>query len=196
MGRVEDQSIDRRRSGHGPVHARRLFTYTPKFKLVVIGNHQPALDNPDDATKRRFNIVPFVHKPETPDRQLETKLRTEWPGILRWLIDGCLSWQCGGMVRPQVVTDATAKYFSEQDRVAQWIEEFCELGGRAFNAPSSQIFSSWSCYAHSVGEKPNTSKWLTDALRRHRCEVGKVKGVRSIEGIRFKPGQAAGGSGQ
>ena len=184
-------------TGGDPITARFMrqdfFTFKPRFKLIVIGNHQPALDNPDAASKRRFNIVPFVHKPDTPDKQLEDRLRREWPGILRWLITGCLAWQQDGLRPPQVVTDATAKYFTEQDRVGQWIDQFCDLGGRGLNAPSSELFSSWSFYAHSVGEKPNTSKWLVDALRRHGCEIGKIKGVRSVEGIRLRPVNSTGG---
>ena len=80
-----------------------FFEYLPQFKLLLIGNHQPNLRNIDDAAKRRFNIVPFTHKPPTPDPDLMTKLHAEWPGILRWLIDGCLAWQRVGLVRPPVV---------------------------------------------------------------------------------------------
>ena len=28
------------------------------------------------------------------------KLKAEWPGILRWMIEGCLDWQANGLVRP------------------------------------------------------------------------------------------------
>src|SRR6516165_5444284 len=84
-----------------------FFEYLPQFKLLLIGNHQPNLRNIDDAAKRRFNIVPFTHKPATPDPDLMTKLHAEWPGILRWLIDGCLAWQRVGLVRPPVVIGAT-----------------------------------------------------------------------------------------
>jgi putative DNA primase/helicase len=96
-----------------------FFEYRPQFKLVVIGNHKPTLRNVDDAARRRFNVVPFEHRPAHPDRELEQKLRAEWPGILRWMIDGCLDWQTRALVRPQVVMDATAEYFSEQDSVQQ-----------------------------------------------------------------------------
>jgi putative DNA primase/helicase len=54
----------------------------------VIGNHKPVLRNVDEAARRRFNVVPFVHKPAKPDPDLEAKLKAEWPGILRWAIDG------------------------------------------------------------------------------------------------------------
>jgi putative DNA primase/helicase len=70
---------------------QNYFEYRPQFKLVFIGSHQPVLRSVDEAARRRFIIVPFVHTPETPDRQLESKLRTEWPGILRWMINPTVS---------------------------------------------------------------------------------------------------------
>jgi len=100
-----------------------FFEYVPHFKLTIIGNHKPVLKNVDDAAKRRFNVVPFVHKPAKPDLQLEHKLKAEWPAILRWMIKGCLDWQLHGLVRPDVVKNSTAEYFSEQDTVSQWVSD-------------------------------------------------------------------------
>ena len=91
------------------------FTFKPMFKLLIIGNNMPRLRNVDDAMRRRFNIAPFVHKPEQPDKRLEEKLKGEWPGILRWAINGCLDWQKNGLMRPASVTAATGKYFADQD---------------------------------------------------------------------------------
>ena len=62
-------------------------------------------------------------KPDAPDLQLEEKLQAEWPGILRWAIDGCLDWQRNGLVRPESVVAATDDYFSDQDLFGQWLEE-------------------------------------------------------------------------
>ena len=79
-----------------------FFTYTPIFKLLIVGNHRPVLRNVDDAARRRFNIIPFTHKPAEPDLSLPEKLKAEWPAILRWAIDGCLDWQGNGLVRPAI----------------------------------------------------------------------------------------------
>jgi putative DNA primase/helicase len=103
-----------------------FFEFQPQFKLVVIGNHKPVLHNVDDAARRRFNIVPFIRKPETPDRQLEQKLQGEWPAILRWMIEGCLDWQRNGLVRPASVKETTEAYFSDQDLLGQWQAEKCD----------------------------------------------------------------------
>ena len=70
-----------------------FFTFTPAFKLTISGNHKPTLSNVDDAARRRFNIAPFLNKPARPDSHLVETLKREWPGILRWMIEGCLAWQ-------------------------------------------------------------------------------------------------------
>jgi putative DNA primase/helicase len=73
------------------VSRQDFFEYTPQFKLMLIGNHLPSLRNVDDAARRRFNVVAFIDKPAIPDGDLEVKLRAEWPGTLRWMIEGCLT---------------------------------------------------------------------------------------------------------
>jgi len=142
------------------------FTYLPQFKLIVIGNHKPVLHKIDEAAKRRFNIVPFILKPAAPDRDLEAKLMQEAPGILQFMIDGCLDWQQHGLIRPSSVIDATAEYFSDQDCFQHWLQEecICEPGNMDRSEASSVLFKSWSNYAKAVGVKPGTTSTFRNNL--------------------------------
>ena len=72
-----------------------FFDFVPKFKLWIVGNHKPRLDNVVEAMRRRMLLVPFTVQipPEERDPNLPAKLKAEWPAILRWAIDGCLEWQ-------------------------------------------------------------------------------------------------------
>lgn len=164
-----------------------FFEFRPEFKLVVIGNHKPVLRNVDDAARRRFNVVPFIHAPPKPDRTLESRLQDEWPGILRWMIEGCIDWQRNGLVRPQVVLDATAEYFSEQDSIKQWVEDCCDTGGRNVWDTTANLFKSWTAYALSNGEKPGTAKWFGQNLIRQGFEPAKQSGKRGFQKIAVKP---------
>ncbi|MEL7445484.1 MAG: phage/plasmid primase, P4 family [Pseudomonadota bacterium] len=129
------------------------FDFCPQFKLTIVGNNQPSLSNVDTAFKRRFIILPFDHPPAKKDPELSTKLRDEFPGILSWMIRGCLDWSEGGLQIPEVSRRATEAYFSEQDVFAQWISERCELDG----ADSlSNLWGSWEDFARSHGEDPGT----------------------------------------
>ena len=101
-------------TGGDPIAARFMrqdfFEFEPQFKLFVVGNHRPSLRGIDEAMRRRLHLVPFtVTIPEGErDHDLPEKLRGEWPAILRWLIDGCLTWQKEGLKPPDIVRAATA----------------------------------------------------------------------------------------
>jgi putative DNA primase/helicase len=192
-GRAWAESRIKSLTGGDPITARFMrqdfFSFQPQFKLVVTGNHKPVLNNVDDAARRRFNIVPFVHKPVTPDRELERKLKEEYPAILRWAIEGCLDWQNSGLVRPASVVAETNAYFSDQDLFGQWIEDECDFEpGNNYKWESvSGLFSAWTNYATKAGEKPTSKKSFSENLiRRGLVSCRKDRGtVRAFEGVRL-----------
>lgn len=179
-------------TGGDPVTARFMrqdfFTFTPTFKLTIVGNHQPMLRNVDEAARRRFNIVPFVRKPDRPDRQLEEKLRAEWPAILRWMIEGGLDWQRSGLVRPASVVEATEAYFAEQDLMGQWIAEECDLrpGDTGAWERSADLFDSWSDFAKAAGDLPGSLKSFKPALVRRGVQPKRNSAHAGYLGIRLR----------
>lgn len=187
-GRAWAESRIKQMTGGDTIRARFMrqdfFEYRPQFKLVIVGNHKPMLRNVDDAARRRFNIIPFVHRPPTPDKLLEIKLKAEWPAILAWAIEGALDWQRNGLVRPVVVAEATNEYFTEQDSVRQWVAECCETGSRNLCDTTAALFASWSAHALANGERPGTTKWLSQILHRHGYEpVAETPGHRKKRGF-------------
>ena len=99
-GRAWAETRIKQATGGDPISARFMrqdfFTYKPAYQLFIIGNHKPKLRNITDAMRRRLAMVPFFDKPEKVDKKLEEKLQAEWPGILQWMIDGCLKWRAAG----------------------------------------------------------------------------------------------------
>jgi putative DNA primase/helicase len=181
-------------TGGDPITARFMrqdfFTFQPQFKLTIIGNHKPVLRNVDEASRRRINMAPFLYKPPAKDMELESKLLEEAPGILRWMIEGCLDWQKNGLTQPGVVVHATAEYFSEQDTVHQWVEDCCVIGATQ-SETLAVLFKNWSDYALANGEKPGTTKWFNQTLTRLGCEAVKNTpgnhGKRGFKGIGIRP---------
>lgn len=163
-GRAWAESRIKQMTGGDPITARFMrqdfFTFQPQFKLFIAANHQPALHSVDAATRRRFNIVPFVRKPASPDRELESKLRGEAPAILRWMIDGCLNWQRSGLQRPASILEATETYFAEQDVFGQWLKDACRIepDNRSLSDFIADLFKSWTEYAEASGERPGSQK--------------------------------------
>jgi putative DNA primase/helicase len=166
-----------------------FFEYKPQFKLVVVGNHMPDLHNVDAAAKRRFNIVPFIITPATPDRELEERLFREAGGILNWMIKGCLDWQANGLKRSESVQAATRTYFSEQDLMGQWIEDRCDvkLGNPKMWDRSADLYADWSAFCSKAGDSPGSKKGFGGAMRKRGFQLDREPdGTRVIRFIRLK----------
>jgi putative DNA primase/helicase len=156
------------------------FEYLPAFKLVISGNHKPELRGIDDALKRRVVIVPFVIKiPEqTRIRGFDKRLKTEWPGILAWMIRGVEAWRDEGLKAPAAVNAMTEDYFETEDIVGAWVEECTVVDADRFEA-TRDLFESWKAYCSRSGEHYGTSKHLVNALKKR----GELKGHKRV-GIR------------
>jgi putative DNA primase/helicase len=165
-GKRWDEQKVKALTGGDPITARFMrqdnFTYKPQFKLVFIGNHKPEIRDIDDAMRRRIQMVPFTVKPALVDNQLEEKLKSEWPAILAWMVDGCLKWQKTGLVLPAAVQALTTDYFSTEDALGRWLSECCTLGPGASTA--ADLFASWREWASTNGEYPGSLKRLSSAL--------------------------------
>ena len=180
-------------TGGDPISARFMrqdfFTYQPQFKLLFAGNHQPTLTAIDPAMRRRFNMLPFIFKPETPDPELEEKLREEAPRILGWALKGCLDWQLHGLGRPGSVITATNEYFEEQDVFGQWTSERCDVSPELWELPAA-LFRDWSGFAKEHGEAPGTMVTLSGRLKKAGFRQRKTSGVRSYLGLRLRQQQS------
>lgn len=178
-------------TGGTPITANLMrqnpFTFTPQFKLTITGNHKPVLRNVDEAARRRFNIVPFLHKPSSPDRHLEDKLRQEWPAILRWMIDGTRAWCTDGLPRPRIVAAATDEYFAAQDAFGRWVDERCVLAPHRSERPGV-LLKSYNDWAESNGEVPaNRPRFRGWAEKQPGLRYKTTKGCDYLSGIGLRP---------
>ena len=110
------------------------FDFEQTHKLVISGNHPLKLGRMDRGIERRWLTAPFTNVFE-PDLTLKERLREEAPGILAWLIEGCLEWQRIGLAPPRRIVRATEEYLRDQSDLCTFIEEECEVidpeGGEA-----------------------------------------------------------------
>src|SRR5262249_14688186 len=142
-----------------------FFEYVPQFELIMAGNHKPGLQSVDEAIRRRFNLIPFTITIPLAERdgRLSDKLNAEMPGILAWMIEGCLEWQRRELAAPETVTAATAAYLEAEDAISVWIEECCERNPNAWERTAS-LFSSWSAWANKVGEHIGSQRRFVERL--------------------------------
>jgi putative DNA primase/helicase len=182
-----------------PVTARYMradfFTYRPHFKLFIAGNHKPALRCVDEAMRRRFSLIPFSVTIKAPDFALPRKLEAEWPGILAWMIAGCLAWQRTGLAPPAAVTEATAGYLAAEDTFGAWLDELIRVAPESASETTADLFASWASYAQAAQEPVGSKKAFGHAIQArgfvpHRIGQDRTRGYK---GIRLVRPAAAGG---
>ena len=172
QGRRWAESRIKSLTGGDPITARFMrqdyFTFTPRFKLLIAGNHKPGLRGVDEAMRRRFHLIPFaVTIPEDErDQKLADKLKEEWPGILSWAIEGCRHWQRLGLQAPSVVRDATAQYLEGEDSVSAWLDACCRLDPQSWES-STDLFESWRHWCNQTNEYVGSQRRFIRALETH-----------------------------
>lgn len=163
------------------------FRFLPQFKLFIVGNHKPGLQNVDEAIRRRMNMIPFlvvIPKKER-DLNLDEKLKEEWPGILAWMIEGCLEWQRIGLAPPKKVTDATSEYLQDEDVFGRFVDECCYVDRGRWTSFTA-LFHEWKQWTfqnnHSAGSSKKFSAKLVGAgfAKERRTEHGFI-GIRLTE---------------
>lgn len=157
-----------------------FFEFRPALKLWIAANHKPQIRGDDLAIWRRIRLIPFAVTiaPEERDLRLEAKLREELPGILRWAVEGCLSWQRDGLPVPDAVRAATNEYRREMDHFGQFLAERCEIA-RGRTARAGQVFATYRLWAESQGiDFPMTMQRMWSKLsERGMRKVNTMHGV-------------------
>jgi putative DNA primase/helicase len=163
-----------------------FFEFSPQFKLLIAGNHKPGLRSVDEAIRRRFHLVPFgvTIPPDERDGTLPDRLKAEWPGILAWLIRGCLSWQERGLAPPAAVLDATAAYLEAEDAIAAWIDDICTRDPGTWTG-STELYTSWKAWAERSGEFAGTMKRFAANLETRGFQSQRKRDGRGFVGLRI-----------
>jgi P4 family phage/plasmid primase-like protien len=168
-----------------------FFEFTPQFKLVIAGNHKPAIRNIDEAMRRRFHMIPFIVTipPAQRDKTLTDRLLAERDGILAWAVDGCLEWQRIGLNPPPAVLAATEEYFDDEDAIGRWIAEAC-LKGSSCTELVSTLFNAWKTWAEATGEHFGSIRSFSQDLAARGFDKWRepVTTRRGFRGIALKTG--------
>ncbi len=190
-GRRWDEAKIKMLTGGDTIAARFMrqdfFEFEPHFKLVISGNHKPALRNVDEAIRRRIHLIPFTVTipPKERDTDLPDKLKAEWPGILAWAVRGCAEWRRQGLNPPKAVRTATDHYLAGEDALALWIEECADPDPTWFET-TSDLFASWKAWADRTGEHVGTRKAFSQRLEERGLVPHRRDHGRGFLGLRIQ----------
>jgi putative DNA primase/helicase len=174
------------------VYGKRQIEFAPTHTLFLLTNHKPHLKDNNTAMDRLCLIpfeLSFVDEPHATnerkkDGELKDKLMKEAPGILAWLVKGCLLYQRQGLNRPHIIKQATQEYRNEEDIYAQFIEEYCNklLDGRV---RAFEFFKAYEQWCGQNGYKPDESTDFGIKMKRIFKNERDNKGVY-YRGVQLK----------
>lgn len=182
-------------TGGDRIRARHMrqdfFEFDATHKIVIVGNHRPALRNVNEAMRRRLLLIPFdaVIPPAERDPRLADKLAAERPAILGWIVAGCRAWLERGLDPPQAVLAATEEYLASADAIARWAEERCVFGPNE-SMPKARAFASWKAWAEAAGEFVGNGRRLCERVAQFpgvdEIRLGKARD-KAFLGVGLRP---------
>ncbi|MGO9019175.1 MAG: phage/plasmid primase, P4 family [Syntrophobacteraceae bacterium] len=182
-------------TGGDKVPARFLhqewFQFTPEFKILLSTNHRPIIRGADNAIWNRIHLVPFeviIPKIEQiPWTIMLERLRQEWPGILKWAVDGCLLWQREGLEKPQEIERATDDYRADSDIIGGFISDYCILNPLA-KVKAADLYEQYQKWCDENKEEPLKVRMFGSALEERglkRTRIGH-RADKGFQGIGLK----------
>lgn len=166
------------------------FSYVPTHTLVLYTNHLPRVGAIDQGTWRRLIVIPFNAKIEGKadiKNYSDFLFKTAGGAVLSWIIEGAKRVIASDykIVQPKVVQDAIQKYKENNDWLAHFLDDCCEVGDD-FEAKSGEFYNAYRSYCLQMGEYTRSTTDFYSALEstgvvRKRTRTGVI-----IYGLKFK----------
>jgi len=192
-----DETDENRRLAEGTVKrltgdrrqkARRMrenfWEFDASHTFVMLTNHKPLVTGNDEGIWRRLQLVPFavVIPEDQRDEHLPDKLAAELDAVLAWLVEGCTTWQAGGLDAPDTVTAATAAYRAESDDVGRFLNECCVITPSA-RVQGPALYQEWTSWCAAEGTEPGSPKAFATGIQNRGFDASKTRGVRVWHGL-------------
>jgi len=186
-GVVLDDARIKRAASTDTIAARGLhkdsIEFLPSHKLILVTNHKPTIKATDFGTWRRVCLIPFevaVTEKEK-DAHFKERLRDEYPGILAWMVQGCLLWQREKrLLIPEAIRVATDEYKRAEDVLGQFVAERLVLSPQA-SAAKGAVYGEYQRWAGINGiphplTMPAFNKRIADlpGVRDARTETARL----------------------
>lgn len=166
-------------------YAKKPISFEPTHTMFIHTNYKPQIPPSDKALWKRLALINFRFrfvnnpKPNTNEKKrdgfLKEKLiKDELPGILAWLVEGCLKWQKSGreLVIPASIRNDTEQYRKDEDIVGHFLEATCVEGNsNDFKVKPGELFKAYREWCQEDGHH-------SMARNRFYKDIDKRFGVR------------------
>jgi len=183
----------KRLTGNARLKARRMrrdyFDFARTHKMVLVTNNRPVIGEDTEAVWRRIRLVPFniVIAEARRDATLMRTLAGERPGIIAWMVRGCLAWQREGLAEPEAVVTATAEYRGGANSVDAFVADCCSLGDNMV-VVTAELLDAFERWCAENRRLPLRARAFAAALRAHGCVPDKRDGRRVWTGLSLTEG--------
>jgi putative DNA primase/helicase len=179
-----DEASVKNLTGGDRITARRMhqdpWEFDPSHSLWLQTNYLPQITGRDRGIWSRIKVVRWeaTFEGKKDDQNLDEKLREEAPGILNWLIAGCLEWQEHGLKEPKAVVRETLAYRQAEDVLNVFLSE----AGLAFDSSLEikarelqELLADWSKEEGRPAPTRDVKGWLLEngVTQIQRREDGK-----------------------
>lgn len=156
------------------------FDFIPTHKLLMYGNHKPAIKGKDNGIWRRIALVPFnitidANK-EIPSDILIDDLSKELPGIFNWAVNGYRQWESWDKKLPKTIIEETKSYRFENDVVANFIYQKVQMK-KGNDLKQDDLFNAYLKWCEINEHRPLLKKSLTTDLKK-KGWVSRIGGGR------------------
>lgn len=157
-----------------------FFDFTPTHKTILVSQHLPIITETADAIWDRVHKLGWeVRITEAQENtHLYEDLKKEWPGILKWCVEGCLKWQQDGTLkRTKSIQKQTETYRRESRPLSDFVEDMCVIGLGCF-VPLSElyvVYKGWGDYGETFREFNKQMRELGYQSKERKINAKTVK---------------------
>lgn len=191
-----DVSMLKRLCSTDPVHAepkyKQPFTFMPSHTVVLFTNFLPKVGSSDSGTWSRLIVVPcrasFRNTAGEVKDYAGQLFDRAGGAVLSWIIEGAKKFVVDDykLTPPPCVCEAVEQYRQENDWLAHFLEECCEVGP-SFNAAAGVLAATYREWCKRTGEFPRRNDELKAALEERGIQWKKTMHGAVYKGLQLRP---------
>ena len=174
--------------------------FSPTHTLFLLTNFFPSAPAHDEAFWERVRVITFPYRfVDNPKGDMErprntnlfNELQEELPGILAWMVRGCLLYRKEGLKTPLAVTEAIKAYKDDEDKMQSFVDMCLEKTGSEERLSSTEIYEIYKeWHRHNVHPDPRRVPNMHGFGRqiKGKVEKRKVGGLYWYYGVRWAKG--------